>query len=143
MKFIETLRVGPRLAIGFGIVLAFMLVLTGVSISRMAFINASLDGIVERDAVKLRLVNSMRDLVRYQAVTVRDVVMQEDFAFKKKELTLARQSKDTYRSEAEKLDQLLDDAKDKEIFAKIASLDDKVRDAMDKAIDLSLSGDQV
>ncbi|MGH8809408.1 MAG: MCP four helix bundle domain-containing protein, partial [Noviherbaspirillum sp.] len=142
MKFIETLKVGPRLAIGFGIVLVLMLFLTGVAISRMSFIRASLDGIVEGDAAKLRLVNSMRDLVRYQSVTVRDVVLQEDFAFKKKELTLARQAKDTYQTEAAKLEKLLTDEQDKAALAKIAEIDGKARAAMDKAVDLSLSGDK-
>ena len=142
MKMIENLKVGLRLAIGFGIVLVLMLALTGVAISRMSFIRASLDQIVEGDTVKLRLVNSMRDSVRYQSVTVRDVVMQEDFAFKKKELTLAKQSKETYLAAAEQLDKLLNDQEGKATMAKIAEIDGKVRSAVDKAIDLSLSGDQ-
>ena len=142
MKIIENLNVGPRLAIGFGIVLVLMLALTGVAISRMSFIRASLDNIVEGDAVKLRLVNSMRDSVRYQSVTVRDVVMQEDFAFKKKELTLARQSKETYLATAEQLGKLLKDQEGKAAMAKIAEIEGKVRSAVDTAIDLSLSGAQ-
>ena len=142
MKIIENLNVGPRLAIGFGIVLVLMLALTGVAISRMSFIRASLDSIVEGDAVKLRLVNSMRDLVRYQAVTVRDVVMQDDFAFKKKELMLAKHSKETYQKTFEQLSKLLQDQEAKAVMAKIAGIDEKVKTAVDKAIDLSLSGDQ-
>jgi len=142
MKIIENLKVGQRLAIGFGIVLVLMLTLTGVAISRMSFIRASLDRIVEGDAVKLRLVNSMRDLVRYQSVTVRDVVMQEDFAFKKKELALAKQSKENYLAAAEQLGKLLQDQESKATMAKIAEIEDKVRGAVDKAIDLSLSADQ-
>ena len=141
MKFLETLKVGPRLAIGFGMVLVLMLVLTGLSINRMSFIRASLHEVVEGDAPKLRLVNSMRDLVRYQSVTVRDVVMQEDFAFKKKELTLSRQSRDTYKAAADKLGTLLTDAESKAELAKLSALDAKVRALVDKAIDLSLSGD--
>ncbi|HYD61238.1 MAG TPA: methyl-accepting chemotaxis protein [Noviherbaspirillum sp.] len=143
MKFIQTSKVGSRLAIGFGIVLALMLVLIALSISRMSFIRASMDGIVEGDAAKLRLVNSMRDLVRYQSVTVRDVVMQEDFAFKKKELKLAKQSKETYRTAATQLETLLTSSEEKATLARIADIDSKVRVSMDKAIDLSLSGDQV
>ena len=141
MKFIATLKVGPRLALSFGIVLVLMLVLTGLAISRMSFIRTSLDHIVEGDAPKLRLVNSMRDLVRFQSVTVRDVVMQEDFAFKKKELTMARKSRETYRDAADKLGSLLTDADSKAALAKITALDTKVRTLVDKAIDLSLSGD--
>ncbi len=142
MKFIENMKVGPRLAIGFGVVLILMLVLTGVAISRMAFIRASLDQIVEGDAARLRLVNSMRDLVRYQSVTVRDVVMQEDFAFKKKELSLSRQAKETYQTAAEQLAKLLSDPQDIAAMAKIAEIDGKVKLAIDLAIDHSLSGDQ-
>jgi methyl-accepting chemotaxis protein len=140
LKFLENMKVGPRLAAGFGIVLVLMLALTGVAISRMAFIRASLDNIVEQDATKLRLVNSMRDLVRYQSVTVRDVVMQEDFAFKKKELLLAKQSKDTYQKAADQLSRLYTDAPGQAVMAGIAARDAKVRQAIDRAVELSLSG---
>ncbi|WP_307727428.1 methyl-accepting chemotaxis protein [Massilia rhizosphaerae] len=141
MKVLETMKVGPRLAVGFGIVLALMLVLTGVAISRMSFINTSLNQIVSGDAPKLRLVNAMRDLVRYQSVTIRDVVMQEDFAFKKKELTLARKSRTNYQAAANQLAGLLTDPDSKATLAKISALDAKVKAEVDKAIDLSLSGD--
>ncbi len=140
MKFLENLKMGPRLAVGFGIVLVLMLALTGVAISRMTFIRASLDQIVEGDAAKLRLVNSMRDLVRYQSVTVRDVVMQEDFAFKKKELLLAKQSKENYGKAAAQLEKLFVDAQDKAALAKVAELDGKVRQAIDQAVEMSLGG---
>jgi methyl-accepting chemotaxis protein len=142
LKFIENMKVGPRLAIGFGVVLILMRVLTGVAISRMAFIRTSLDQIVEGDAARLRLVNSMRDLVRYQSVTVRDVVMQEDFAFKKKELSLSKHAKETYQTATEQLAKLLSDQEDIAAMAKIAEIDGKVKQAIDLAIDHSLSGDQ-
>jgi len=141
MKFLETMKVGPRLAVGFGIVLVLMLILTGVAISRMSFINTSLNEIVNGDTPKLRLVNTMRDLVRHQSVTVRDVVMQEDFAFKKKELALAKQSRATYQTAANQLAGLLTDPANKAALVKIGTLDAKVKTEVDKAIDLSLSGD--
>jgi methyl-accepting chemotaxis protein len=141
MKFLETMKVGPRLAVGFGIVLVLMLILTGVAISRMSFINTSLNDIVNGDTPKLRLVNTMRDLVRHQSVTVRDVVMQEDFAFKKKELALSRQSRTSYQAAANQLAGLLTDPANKAALARIGTLDAKVKTEVDKAIDLSLSGD--
>ena len=141
MKFIETMKVGPRLAAGFGIVLILMLALTGVAISRMSFIRQSLDGIVQGDAARLRLVNSMRDLARYQSVTVRDVVMQDDFAFKKKELLLAKKARESYRDAQEQVAKLMVDDKGKQELAAITIIDEKVRVAIDKVVDLSLSGD--
>ncbi|RZI45048.1 methyl-accepting chemotaxis protein [Herbaspirillum sp. HC18] len=135
------MKVGVRLTLGFGIVLLFMAVLTVVAVSRMAFIRDSLDAIVQDDAAKLRLVNSMRDSVRYQAVTVRDVVMQDDFAFKKKELQLAKQAKENYRNSFEQFGTLLADEKEKALLTSVDQLDDKAMSAVDKAVDLSLSGD--
>lgn len=38
MKLIANMKVGARLALGFGVVLAIMVALTAVAISRMSFI---------------------------------------------------------------------------------------------------------
>ena len=65
MKAIANLSVGARLGAGFGLVLVLMIALTGVAISRMSFIQRNLDEIVKVDSAKIRLVNEMRDVVRY------------------------------------------------------------------------------
>ena len=141
MKTIANLSVGARLAVGFGIVLALMTALAGVAISRMAFIQGNLDHIVEVDAAKIRLVNEMRDVVRYQSVTIRDVVMQEDFSVKKAEMKRMKQAGKTYRGAAEKLALLLTDASGKQAMARFAALEAKVKDAMGVALDKSLADD--
>jgi methyl-accepting chemotaxis protein len=48
MRRLANLKVGARLVLGFGIVLALMLTLAAVAISRMSFIQANLDRIVEQ-----------------------------------------------------------------------------------------------
>jgi len=143
VKTIANLSVGARLAAGFGIVLAIMTALTGVAISRMAFIQGNLDHIVEVDATKIRLVNEMRDVVRYQSVTIRDVVMQEDFYFKKAEMKRMKQAGATYRAAAKKLAVLLTNARGKQAMTRFAALETKVKEAMDAALDKSISDDHV
>jgi len=86
MNVLGNLKIGARLASGFGVLLLLLLVLTGVALSRMAVMDDSLDAIVNRDAQKLRLAIAMRDLVRDQSVAIRDVVLQHDLSFKKSEL---------------------------------------------------------
>ena len=141
MKLMANMKVGSRLALGFGVVLAIMLALTAVAVSRMSFIQSHLDKIVEVDAAELRLVNQMRDLVRYQSVTIRDVVMQEDIAFKKGELKLMKQANATYQGAAAELAKLLHDPAGKQAVEKIAAVDAKGKAARDEAVEKSLSSD--
>jgi methyl-accepting chemotaxis protein len=136
---LANLKVGPRLALGFGIVLLLMLVLTGVAISRMSFIRAQLDQIVEEDAVKLNLVNAMRDLMRYQSIAIRDVVMQEDISFKKSELKRMRETTKAYRDKTAQLEPLLADTEGKAAMAKVATAEAKVKGFLDETIDQSIS----
>jgi len=143
MKTIANLSVGARLAAGFGLVLALMIALTAVAISRMGFIQRNLDEIVKVEAVKIQLVNEMRDVVRYQSVTIRDVVMQEDFSFKKSEMKLLKQAGVTYRESASKLAALLTDERGKQAMAGFEPLEAKVKEAMDNALDKSISDDHV
>ena len=88
------LSVGARLALGFAAVLALMAATSAVSLSRMSSLKANLSAVTGEDAEKLRLANAMRDLARYQAVTMRDAVMQDDFSFKKAELALMKKARD-------------------------------------------------
>ena len=141
MKLMANMKVGSRLALGFGVVLAIMVALTAVAVSRMSFIQSHLDKIVEVDAAELRLVNQMRDLVRYQSVTIRDVVMQEDIAFKKGELKLMKQANATYQGAAAELAKLLHDPAGKQAVEKIAAVDAKGKAARDEAVEKSLSSD--
>lgn len=53
---IANLRIGVRLGLGFGLVLALMVALALIGMSGMATINASLDGIVNDNNVKIKTV---------------------------------------------------------------------------------------
>ena len=143
MKLIGNFKVGTRMAMGFGIVLALMIALTAVAISRMSFIQANLNQLVDVESTKIRLVNEMRDVVRYQSVTIRDVVMQEDFSFKKDEMKLMKQASATYRRAADELGKMLTDPKDLATLSSIVALDEKAKSTMDAALEKSLSDDHI
>ena len=129
------------MTMGFGIVLVIMIALTAVAISRMSFIQSNLDSLVNVESVKIRLVNEMRDVVRYQSVTIRDVVMQEDFSFKKEEMKLMKQAGITYRKAADELTKMLTNPKNSSTLSNIANLDEKAKAAMDAALEKSLNDD--
>jgi methyl-accepting chemotaxis protein len=139
MNFLCSLKVGSRLAIGFGIILAALLVVGVMGLSRMSLLQNNLDQIVTSDYAKVALVNTMRDAVRYQAVALRDVVLQEDLAFKKKELKLMREARKKYQTAFEELEKLVQDKSAKEALDRIKTAESQIQPGVDAVIEFSLS----
>ena len=141
MKLLSNLKVGSRLALGFGIVLVLMMSLAAVAIGRMSFIQHNLDQIVEVDAVKIRLVNAMRDVARYQAVAIRDVVMQEDFSIKKGEMKRLKEAGATYRSAVDQLGPMLLDDAGKGALTHVRNVEARVKALSDDVLEMALADD--
>jgi methyl-accepting chemotaxis protein len=139
MKFLNSLSVGSRLAIGFGVILATLLIVGVVGLTRMSLLENHLNRIVKSDYAKVTLVNTMRDAVRYQAVALRDVVLQEDLAFKKKELKLMKEARKKYQTAFDGLEKLIQDKSAKEALEKIKAAEAQVQPGVDTVIDFSLS----
>ena len=75
---IGNLRIGQRLAIGFSVVIALMLVLTAVGIQRVGRISDGLHTINYVNSVKQRHAINFRGSVHDRAIALRDVVLVED-----------------------------------------------------------------
>ncbi len=72
---IGNLRIGQRLAIGFSVVIALMLVLTAVGIQRVGRISDGLHTINDVNSVKQRHAIDFRGSVHDRAIALRDVVL--------------------------------------------------------------------
>ncbi|MCB2019129.1 MAG: MCP four helix bundle domain-containing protein, partial [Hydrogenophaga sp.] len=138
----RNLKVGSRLALGFGMVLALTVALTVVALSRMALIQSHIQHIVDDDTRRLELSNDLRDLVRYQSVAIRDVAMQDDFAFIKTEMKQLRDSVSRFRAAAEQLSTVLLDEVARQQLVAIGALHAKAKEAMDVALDKAVSDDR-
>lgn len=91
-------KVSTRLVAGFALLLILLAAITSIGLSRMALLQSNLDHAVNSDFAKIQLVGKMRDAIRFQAVAQRDIVMQEDLSFKKKELKLMKQARAEYKT---------------------------------------------
>lgn len=69
------LTIGKRLALGFGVVLAMIVVLTVVGIQKVNFIDDTLEEVTEVNAVKQRYAINFRGSVHDRAIALRDVVL--------------------------------------------------------------------
>ncbi|PBS11887.1 methyl-accepting chemotaxis protein [Lysobacteraceae bacterium NML93-0792] len=72
---IGNLRIGQRLAIGFSVVIALMLVLTAVGVQRVGRISDGLHTINDINSVKQRHAINFRGSVHDRAIALRDVVL--------------------------------------------------------------------
>lgn len=139
MNFLSSMKVGTRLGAGFGMLLLLLSVLAAVALNRMAFLQDNIDRIVNQNFVKIEFANTMRDAVRYQAVALRDVVLQEDLAFKKKELKLMREARKKYNAAGEELEKMIASTDANAYLVKIKASEAQVQPFVDETIDFSLN----
>ncbi|MCG6117744.1 MAG: methyl-accepting chemotaxis protein [Aquimonas sp.] len=74
------LRIWQRLALGFGLLIALMLVLTAVGVQRVGQIDRALATINELNSVKQRYAINFRGSVHDRAISLRDVVLFDEAA---------------------------------------------------------------
>jgi methyl-accepting chemotaxis protein len=139
MNLMTNFKVGTRLGAGFGLLLLVMCVVTAVGLSRMTLLQGGMERIVEQDYARIGLLNSMREAVRFQSVAMRDVVMQEDIAFKRTELNRMKDARTKYKSAAEQLVKLATRVEHPEFMGRIKQAEDATRAYTEKVVDLSLN----
>jgi len=141
MDSLSRIKVGPRLMLGFGIVLLFMLIILGIGLSRMAMLQANLEHIVERDYAKITLLNTMRDAVRFRGIALRDVVLQDEFGFKREESKRMREARKTYQDADTALSQFDFNAEDKAMLESIRKAEAEAAEQILLVMDAALSED--
>ncbi|WP_164963949.1 methyl-accepting chemotaxis protein [Rubrivivax sp. JA1026] len=136
----KNMKVGVRLALGFATVLALMALISTISLTRLSAIKADLAAVTGE--APERLAGNLRDLARFQGMAIRDVVLQDDMAFKKKEIDLMRKAREDYDRTAKALDELLaDEPQIKAAFDKAQLAMAATRAPAEKAVERSMSDD--
>ncbi|MEV4778053.1 methyl-accepting chemotaxis protein [Burkholderia sp. LMU1-1-1.1] len=111
MKF-KGMKIGTRLAMGFGAVFVLMIALTGLGIGRVSSIDRMLTHISDVNNVKQRYAINFRGSVHDRSIAARDVVLAADAAALQIELDKIAKLADAYAQSATPLDQLFATATD-------------------------------
>ncbi len=136
-----TLKISTRLMAGFGVVLLLLLTLTLIAVNRMGVVDSNLKQIVETDARKLQLAIGLRDSVRDQSLTIRDVVMQDDISFKKSELKRMKDVAKQYAKIRNDLQTGFAEAQIQQALQRFVPLEAALKTALDAVIEHSLNQD--
>jgi methyl-accepting chemotaxis protein len=78
MRVLREAKIRTRVVLGFGVVLALLVVLTGIGMREVGSINASLAQINDVNGVKQRYAINFRGSVHDRAISLRDVVLLQD-----------------------------------------------------------------
>lgn len=143
MDILGSFKVGARLGASFGIMLVLLVALSGIGLTGMALIQGNLERIVKQEYAKVTLTNTMRDAVRYQAVALRDMVLQEDPSFQKKELKLMKEARKKYHAAAEDLEKMIADPAGKEALSRIKAADLAAQSGVEAALDFSFGDNRL
>ncbi|NVM79216.1 methyl-accepting chemotaxis protein [Duganella sp. SG902] len=142
---IANLKVGTRLALGFGILMSLMLGLTATGVYRVNRINTSLATIGDANSVKQRYAINFRGSVHDRAIALRDVVLESDPGATQRQLALITTLAANYARSATPMDALLRAGKMDQLEADalrdIAAVEIRALKATDEVVRQKLAGD--
>jgi methyl-accepting chemotaxis protein len=135
---LSSLKLSTKLALGFAVVLALLLVVVIISITRLNLLNNHLVNIITDKNIKVQLANNMTDHINVIARSVRNVALLQDISEMQKEKERIEGARGEFAQFHEKLSGMVKSDKGKEIMASIRGSEDAVRPLVDKAIGLGM-----
>jgi methyl-accepting chemotaxis protein len=134
----QAMKVGTRLALGFGAVLVLLMAVSGLGIYYMHHLNAQLERIVQLNVAKLGLVQDMSEAVHVVARVSRTVVMLDDVAAMQRELQKLQAARASYDRANAELDRLPGGAEARALRQRVAEARAAARPLTDKIVALAL-----
>lgn len=110
MKNNSALTMRARLMLGFGVLLAMVLILVVVGIQRVNFIDRSLTEISDINTVKQRHAVNFRGSVHDRAIAIRDLVLADTMRERREQLSLIESLEQDYEDNAGPLNRVMAEA---------------------------------
>ncbi len=133
---ISNMKLSAKLALGFGILLAMVAAGIFVGVNRLAVVSGNLTDIVENDMQRIHLANEMVDQVRNIAISVRNILLNQDEGVVVKEREKLEKARATFREDMQKIAGILEDGEGKKILATIEETERALKPLNDKALSL-------
>ncbi len=137
---LNNLRIGTRLGLGFGLILALLLLIAGVGLNRMGAIAGDTESIVTHYNRQLALTNDMSEQVFLITRMVRTMYIMENPADRKENLVRITKAREVYDAKGKELEGTLSSEASKAEFATIQANLLKYRAANGRALDTLAEG---
>ena len=140
MQWFNNLKIGVRLAVGFGLILILTATLAVIGITRMSAIKKDFNTVVKANNVKMACANSMRGNLNIVARSVRNMIIQTDAAFQQKQKERIVEARKNYDEMTTKLSSLIVTEKAKKLMEELNASRDATRPLFNKTVELAMSG---
>jgi methyl-accepting chemotaxis protein len=137
---LTNLKIGTRLAVGFGLILALLLLIAGVGINRMSAIADDTKQIVTLYNVQYDQVRDMQEQVHIVSRLIRTILLMDNLADKKENAAKLAKTRETYDAIAKTLEASIVSPEAKAAVADVASHVAKAREGNSKVLELALAG---
>ncbi|WP_341958173.1 methyl-accepting chemotaxis protein [Pseudomonas sp. RC10] len=141
----KQLTIGKRLGLGFGLVLALMILITLIGVHRVSIIENTLTDVSEDATIKQRYAINFRGSVHDRAIAVRDAVLVRDDQGLAPHLRDIERLNALYQASASPMDQIYQTkgatAREQELLASIKAAERAALSATDKVLRLRQQGD--
>ena len=137
---LTNLKIGTRLAVGFSLILALLLLIAGIGINRMGSLAANTDEIVTHYNRQAALANDMSEQAYVVSRMVRTMLLMDNITDRKQNVERIAKARDAYNAASKELEGTLRSEGSKAIFAKIQDTLTKNRAANSKVLEASLAG---
>jgi methyl-accepting chemotaxis protein len=136
-EMFSNVMVGARLALGFGVVLLLLAVVTLIGTSRMSQLNTQLERMAQTDLNMLEAISTMQKAALQQAVLIRDLVTHEDVAVQKASLKGLKESESVFGDAAQRIQALAQtNASDAGLMKGILEQHEQVKGMLNEAFGL-------
>ena len=135
------ISVGQRLAWGFSLITLMMIAVIAIGLSNMSVLRTNMETLTTDNLVKINYLNQMRDAVRFQAISLRDIALQQDLSFARAELKLVKEARKRYQEASENLKAVVGDKDGKRILSSITEIEEKIADLGNEVVNFALSDD--
>jgi len=132
------LKLGTKLALGFGLVLVLLAAIVGLAINRVTLLNASVDDLARNKMPKVNWAYDIKDSVNIIARSMRNMALNPDAkAIEQEKARIDKERKD-YGEALANLEKTVHTEKGKELLARIKDGQAKTKPLNDKAINLAI-----
>jgi methyl-accepting chemotaxis protein len=137
---IRDMKIGMRLALGFGVILLFLLINSAIGTVGMVRMDQGMDRIVNKEYAKIQLANECAKDVNGVLSSMQAIMLQADPGLRREENRKIESWRQQYKTAMGKLEKLEDTDKGKELIAQAKQSLEDGRKVNNEVIQLALDG---
>jgi methyl-accepting chemotaxis protein len=140
MNLLKNMKIGKRLGVAFAVLIVLTIAIAGVGMYEISQINHQLDEVINKNIVKMTIIDEMINAVTDEAIAARNLVLLKSAGDRQGMLKRMETDVAKFSEAKNKIEKTLITEKGKQAFAKINDGDKAIRPLMANVVKLSTEG---